>query len=177
MGSFFTTNEEINITFLEGKNIRWIAKKIASETNNSEEDVYKVLEDKEYTKSLIDTYWFLDDVILDKDIYYPLEGYLYPDTYTFKNKDITVEEIFEAMLNQSDKVLTKYKDKLSNLSIHKVLTLASIVELEGKSKEDRQGISRVIYNRISKNMSLGSDVTTYYAAKVDLNERDLYIHL
>ena len=166
-------NEEVNITFLEGKNIRWIAKKISSETNNSEEDVYKVLEDREYIESLITTYWFLDETILDKDIYYPLEGYLYPDTYTFKNKDITVEEIFEEMLNQSDKVLTKYKDKMSNLSIHKVLTLASIVELEGKSDEDRQGIARVIYNRISKNMSLGSDVTTYYAIKIDMGERNL----
>ena len=165
--------EEINITFLEGKNMRWIAKKISSETNNSEEDVYKVLEDKEYIKSLITTYWFLDDVILDKNIYYPLEGYLYPDTYTFKNKDVTVEEIFEEMLNQSDKVLTKYKEKISNLSVHKVLTLASIVELEGKSDEDRQGIARVIYNRISKKMSLGSDVTTYYAVKIDMGERNL----
>ena len=167
------TNEEINITFLEGKNIRWIAKKIESETNNLEEDVYKVLKDEEYINSLITTYWFLDEVILDKDIYYPLEGYLYPDTYTFKNKDVTVEEIFEEMLNQTDKVLTKYKDKISNLSTHRVLTLASIVELEGKLDEDRQGIARVIYNRISKNMSLGSDVTTYYAIGIDMGERNL----
>ena len=36
-------NEEITITFKEGKNIRWIAKKIAEETSNSEEDVYKYM--------------------------------------------------------------------------------------------------------------------------------------
>ena len=167
------TKEEINITFLEGKNIRWIASKIASETNNSEDDVYELLEDDEYINSLIDEYWFLNETILDKDIYYPLEGYLYPDTYTFKNKDVTVKEIFKDLLDQTDKVLSKHKEEIGTKSVHKILTFASIIELEGKNEEDRKGIARVFYNRISKNMPLGSDVTTYYGIKVDMGERNL----
>lgn len=167
------TNEEINITFLEGKNIRWIASKIESETNNKEEEVYALLKNKEYINSLINKYWFLDETILDKNIYYTLEGYLYPDTYTFKNKDVTIEEIFEELLEQTDKILSKYKEELNNKSVHKVLTVASIIELEGKNEEDRKGIARVFYNRIAKNMPLGSDVTTYYAIKVDMGERNL----
>lgn len=168
--------DEIKITFLEGKNMRWIAKKIEAETSNKAEDVYKKLEDKEYISKLIDQYWFLTDEIKNQDIYYPLEGYLYPETYTFKNKDVTIEEIFKVLLDETDKILTKYKSYIENkkYSIHQMLTMASIVELEGNDVESRRGIARVIFNRLSKKMSLGSDVTTYYGIKVDMGERNLY---
>ena len=47
--------DEIDITFLEGKNMRWIAKTISEKTNNTEDDVFKKLEDKEYINSLIES--------------------------------------------------------------------------------------------------------------------------
>ncbi len=168
--------DEINITFLEGKNMRWIAKTISENTANTENDVFNKLEDENYIKSLISKYWFLSDEILDKNIYYPLEGYLFPDTYTFSNSNVTVEEIFSAMLDQMNDKLEKYKDKIegNGYNIHKLITVASIVELEAANEDDRSGVASVIYNRIRNNMSLGSDVTTYYAIKVDMSERDLY---
>lgn len=167
---------EVTITFLEGKNIRWIAKKIAEKTNNTENDVYTLLQDKQYIQELINKYWFLTEKVQNVDIYYPLEGYLYPDTYTFTNANVTVKEIFNILLNQTDKVLSNYKDKIqtTGLNIHQILTIASIVELEGKTETDRSGIARVIYNRLKNKMKIGSDVTTYYGIKVDMGERDLY---
>ena len=168
-------NEEVKITFLEGKNMRWIASEIEKNTNNTQKDVYELLEDKTYIKEMVNKYWFLTDEIQNENIYYPFEGYLYPDTYTFKNKDVSVKEIFETLLNQTDKVLSKYKNQIQNskYSVHEILTMASIVEIEGNTSEDRKGIARVFYNRISKNMSLGSDVTTYYGIKVDMGTRNL----
>ena len=83
--------DTISITFVEGKNMRWVANKIAENTNNSEEDVYALLEDEEYINSLIQKYWFLTDDIKNEDIYYPLEGYLFPDTYQFENKEINCD--------------------------------------------------------------------------------------
>lgn len=168
--------DEINITFLEGKNMRWIAKQIAENTNNTEEDVFNKLEDKEYIKTLIEKYWFLTDDILNENIYYPLEGYLFPDTYNFSSKDVTVDQIFTTMLNQMEDKIEELKPDIESqgFSVHKVLTVASIVELEAAQVEDRSGIASVIYNRLKKNMSLGSDVTTYYAIKVDMSERELY---
>ena len=80
-------SDEVKITFIEGKNIRWIAKTIASKTNNTEQDVFNLLEDEEYINELVEKYWFLTDEIKDDRIYYPLEGYLLPDTYSFENKD------------------------------------------------------------------------------------------
>ncbi len=151
------TNKEITITFKEGKTI-------------------EALSDNDYIKTLINKYWFLDDVILDSNIYYPLEGYLAPDTYNFK-VNASVEDIFEKMLDQTDKILTEYKSGIesSNFKVHQILTLASMVESEGVSLEDRKNIAGVFINRLNKNMALGSDVTTYYASKIELGERDLYV--
>ena len=100
-------DETVTITFLEGKNMRYIAQTIAANTNNTANDVYKLLEDDEYISSLIDKYWFLTSKIQNDNIYYPLEGYLYPETYSFENKDVFVETIFEKMIDQMSKVLTK----------------------------------------------------------------------
>ncbi len=163
--------EQITITFIEGKNIRWIAQKIASNTNNSEQDVYDVLKDETYIDSLIKDYWFITESVKNKNIYFPLEGYLFPDTYAFNGKDVSVKDIFKAMLDKMDSVLTEAGAKDKNT--HDILTLASIVELEGLDVASRETIASVFYNRIKLNMSLGSDVTTYYAYKVDMGERDL----
>lgn len=172
----YTNPDEITIKFLEGKHMRYIAKTIADNTNNKTSDVSKLLKDKDYLNSLINDYWFIDKSILNKDIYYSLEGYLYPNTYNFKNKDVTVKEIFKKMLDEMNKKLTPFKSDLekSKYSIHEILTLASIVEVEGGSSTDRAGIAGVFLNRLNSKWSLGSDVTTYYAAKVELSERDLY---
>lgn len=168
-------DDSVKLTFIEGKNMRWIAKKIADKTKNTEDDVFNLLEDEEYIDSLIDKYWFITDDVKNEDIYYPLEGYLLPDTYIFENEDISIEEIFNVVLNFTDKFLSKYKDDLeeNDFSIHELLTLASMAELEGNSLEDRKEIVGVFINRLNEQMSLGSDVTTYYAFKVDMGERDL----
>lgn len=168
-------SDEVKITFIEGKNMRWIAKKIADKTNNTEEDVFNLLKNEEYIDSLIEKYWFLTDEIKDEQIYYPLEGYLLPDTYTFENDDVSVKTIFNIILNYMDKKLTSLKEQIEqkNYTIHQMLTLASMAELEGKSDSDRAEIVGVFFNRLNQNMSLGSDVTTYYAFKVDMGDRNL----
>ncbi|MCI8833421.1 MAG: endolytic transglycosylase MltG [Clostridia bacterium] len=168
--------DTISITFVEGKNMRWVANKIAENTNNSEEDVYALLEDEEYINSLIQKYWFLTDDIKNEDIYYPLEGYLFPDTYQFENKEIKVEKIFETLLNQMDKKLSTYKEDIekSKYSIHKILSAAAIIENEAVFDKDRKDVAGVIYNRLKENMAIQSDVTTYYAFKIEMGSRDLY---
>lgn len=168
-------DDSVKITFIEGKNMRYIAKTIAEKTNNKEEDVYNLLENESYIDSLIEKYWFITDEIKQKDIYYPLEGYLLPDTYVFENEDVSVKYIFNVILNFTEKFLNTYKKEIENndLTIHQILTIASLAELEGKSLEDRKEIVGVFFNRIYDSMSLGSDVSTYYAFKVDMGERDL----
>lgn len=165
-------NEEVKLTFVEGKNMRHFAKTIAEKTVNTEEDVWTLLEDEAYIDSLIEKYWFLTEDIKQEGIYYPLEGYLLPDTYIFENKEVSVKTIFNVMLNYMDKFLSEHKNEIPD-NIHDVMTLASIAELEGVREEDRGEIVAVLKHRIEKGMSLGSDVTTYYAFKVNMGDRDL----
>ena len=171
-----SNTNNIKLTFNEGINMNDVATIIEENTNNSDEDVYNLIEDRDYLNELIDEYWFLSSDILNDKIYYSLEGYLYPNTYIFSSEDVSVRDIFSSMLNEMDRKLSDYKDEIedSELSIHELITLASMVELEGSSIEDRKGIAGVFYNRLDSGMTLGSDVTTYYGARVDLSERDLY---
>ena len=158
------------LLFKEGINMRGIVKIIVDNTDNKEEDVYNLLKDEEYLDSLISKYWFITDDIKNKDIYYSLEGYLYPDTYIYY-KGASVKDIFVKMLDQMGKVLSKYEEdiKSSNYSVHELLTLASMVEQEGSTKDNKPIVASVFYNRLNRGMTLGSDVTTYYGAKLDLN--------
>ena len=163
---------EILITFKEGINMRGIAKLIKENTSNSEDDVYKKLKDEKYLNSIIEKYWFLTDDIKNSKIYYSLEGYLFPDTYRFNSKDVTVEEIFNKMLDQMEKELNKYKKQIENskYSVHELITLASITQSEGYNEDDFKNIASVFYNRLKTGMALGSCVTSYYGVKKDMTD-------
>lgn len=164
-------SEAVEIMFVTGKRLPYYVTKISEAYNISEEEVNEVFNDKTYLQELINKYWFLTDEILDQNIYYPLEGYLWPDTYKF-NKDATVKQIIETLLDQTDTKLSVYKDDiaLTEKSVHSLLTLASMVELEAVTAEDRAGVASVFNNRIKLGMTLGSDVTTYYAAKKEMTD-------
>lgn len=160
---------DVSVTFREGLNMRAIAKLISDNTNNSEDDVYNLLNDDEYLDELINTYWFINEDIKNDKIYYSIEGYLFPETYVI-NKKSSVKDIFKIMLDEMDKKLTPYKNDInnSNFNVHQILTLASIIELESGTSNDRALVSGVFYNRLNtKGETLGSDVTGYYGAKMD----------
>jgi len=160
---------EIEITFKEGITMRDIATVISKNTNNSYESVIEKANDIAYINSLINKHWFITDDIKNDSIYYKLEGYLFPDTYRFNNKDVTVEEIFNKMINKMASILEPLKKDIekSSLSIHELLSLSSMVEKEAAREKDRSSVASVFMNRIKLGMSLGSDVTTRYAFKVD----------
>lgn len=164
------TGNEIDLLFREGINIRHIAKVIDKNTNNTEQDVYALLEDEEYIDSLIKQYWFLTNEIKNEDLYYSLEGYLAPNTYRFADENVSITTIFTKMLKQMDKILSKYKGAIedSDFNIHQFMTLASIVESEGVNDDDRPKIAGVFYNRLKSKWAFGSCVTACYAAKIDV---------
>ena len=158
--------EEIKLQLLEGKTMTDLAEVVEKVTVNTKEQFLNKMKDKEYIKKLSEKYWFIDyDTVINKDIYYPLEGYLFPDTYIFDNKEVGIETIIDTMLKHTEKKLVDYKnitDK-KKLTIHEVLTLASIIELEAgtsktKSEEktltDREIVAKIFMNRINKKMSL-----------------------
>ena len=159
----------IRLTFKEGETISDYAKLIADNTNITSEEFINTSRDISLLNSLIDDYWFLTDSILNEEIYYPLEGYLFPDTYEFAKDNLTSEEIIRTLLDEEEENLSSYKEKLENTDIHSIITLASITELEGVKDEDRKMIISVFNNRLEQGMNLGSDVTTYYAFNEEMD--------
>ena len=170
-------DNSIKITFVDGKTFENFANVIAEKTNNSIDDVYNLIEDEEYIDSLIQKYWFITDEIKNGDIYYNLEGYLKPDTYTLEDENVSVEEIFNVIFSFEDKFFSKEENRQliedSGLTVHQIFSLASVIEKEASNKEDMPKIAGVFFNRLDNNMPLGSDVTTYYAFHIDLSESDL----
>lgn len=164
-------NDSVSITFIEGETLKKFITRIADKFEWNEEELHASLADKEYLQNLINEYWFLEDTILDEDIYYALEGYLFPETYSF-HKDATFNDIIKRMLNQTDLVLSGYRKQLedSDYSVHEILTMASIIEKEALSDEDRTKVSQVILKRIAIDMNLGMDVTSYYGVQKEMTE-------
>ncbi len=167
--------DSVSVTFVEGKRIPYFVSVVNKNFGYSEEEIYKVISDEAYLKELINKYWFLTDEVLNDKLYYALEGYLYPDTYAFK-KEASIKEIVEKLLDGMANKLAGCRELIdsSKYNVHEILTLASIVELEGANSDDRNGVAGVFFNRLNRGMSLGSDVTTYYGAKVNMADRDLY---
>ena len=168
-------NDTKVLTFREGLNIRQIAKIVEEKLNIKSDDFIAVLSDSSNLDKWINEYWFLTNDIKNSEIYYPLEGYLFPDTYHF-DEGATSVEVIEKMLDNTEKRLEPYKNKIvtSSSSIHDIITMSSILELEVSASSDRNGVVSVFYNRINSNMPLQADATTYYAEKLELHERDLY---
>ena len=85
------------------------------------------------------------------------------------NKDVSVDTIITTLLNEFNKKVSPYKEEIknSNYNIHELITLASIAESESLPGADRKKVVSVSVNRMKNGMSLGSDMTAYYAYKLD----------
>lgn len=98
-----------------------------------------------------------------------LEGYLFPDTYNY-SPAAAPEELISLMVNRFEDVFTpEWTARASQLrlTVHQVITLASIVEEEARVAEDRAKISSVIHNRLKIGMPLACDPTFIYAAQLE----------
>lgn len=153
------------LTIKEGTTIPEVAKEFAEILNISADEVIKQWGDQEYLKSLINEYWFIDESILDKDILYPLEGYLYPETYYITEKEPDLKSMTKLALDMMDKRLSSYQEDIEKMgwTPHQFLTFASVVERESLYDEDRPKIAGVFMNRLNKDMLLQSDITVNYA--------------
>jgi len=92
------------------------------------------------------------------------EGYQFPDTYYFP-KNAGANSILTAMTERFKSVFTdEWKQRADELdmSVHQVVTLASIIEKETGAVHERPLISSVFHNRLKNNMRLQSDPTVIY---------------
>ncbi|MGB9867543.1 MAG: endolytic transglycosylase MltG [Bacillota bacterium] len=98
---------------------------------------------------------------------YPLEGYLFPDTYRIDEQS-SERQIVETMVARFRQVFTedlRRRAQELNMTPHEVITLASIIEKEAVVDWERAKISGVFHNRLKLGMKLDADPTVLYALK------------
>lgn len=93
-----------------------------------------------------------------------LEGYLFPDTYEISPED-GIEEIVEKMLDNFDKKLTsELREEISSQgkTVHEIVTMASLLEKEVRTFEDKKIVAGILWKRLESNMLLQVDATIVY---------------
>lgn len=140
----------------EGYTVREIAKAVAANGRISEADFLKAASSSDQ---------LLPYMKGNRNVTYPTEGFLFPDTY-FIPYDATAEDVVALMLQNFDAHLTdamKAGIAKQNLSVYQFVTLASLIEKEAKYEKDRPLIASVFENRLKIHMKLQSDASISYA--------------
>ena len=162
------------IVIPEGYTLEQIAKAIEDNANTkvkgdktpySSKNFLKLMKDKDFIKKMKEKYpKLLADLPDSNKAKYQLEGYLFPATYDY-TKDTSLEDLADQMLGTMDSYLSQYYDKISQskYNINVILALASLVEKEGQTDEDRAKIASVFYNRLDADMPLQSNIAVLYA--------------
>jgi UPF0755 protein len=145
---------EYEVTVVEGDSLREVGEKLSEKGIADNESFRRLSSDKD----------FLSSYRIDAP---SLEGYLFPDTYKIP-KGMDPSEAIGMMINEmrekfSEKLRTKAAE--IGLSEREVLTLASIVEKEAVTDDERPLISAVYHNRLKKRIPLQADPTAIYGIK------------
>jgi UPF0755 protein len=107
-----------------------------------------------------------------------LEGYLFPETYYFA-RATKPKDVIRTMVDGVKQLWTpelEAQAKRLHLTLHEVLTLASVVEKETGIREERELIAAVFHNRLRRRIPLQSDPTVIYGLTAfdgNLRKRDL----
>lgn len=171
---------DAKITIPEGYSIDQIAALFEKEAGVKQEDFLALMKDEQFFNEMAGRYpELLTSAKQAKDVRYRLEGYLYPATYNYY-KENDLKDIVEQMIVKTDQVMSPYYDAIAEkkLTVQQVLSIASLVEKEGVTDEDRRKIAQVFFNRIEVDMPLQSDISILYAMdehKVHLSNKDTQV--
>ncbi|MCC8357407.1 MAG: endolytic transglycosylase MltG [Oscillospiraceae bacterium] len=109
-----------------------------------------------------------------------LEGYLFPDTYDFYQGESATVAINRFLRNTSNKLTEEMEEQAASMgyTMHDIIIIASLIEKEAGSDEERATIASVIYNRLNAGWTLGLDSTINYilgSSTFELTSDDLAI--
>lgn len=152
------------LTVREGLRLEEIAATVAAQTGISEAD-FIALATTGWRETDLKEYRFLADLPPDA----PLEGYLFPETYRLP-EEVTAYDVVARMLATFDvRVNEEIRMGAANqgLTVHQLVTLASIVEREAVIPEERPIIAGVFLNRLRNGWLLNADPTVQYGLGYD----------
>jgi len=151
---------KVKITFPEGFNLKEIEKRL-----NSSELASEISFQKLFVRDFKNEFDFLKDTPGEAN----LEGYLFPDTYFFPPniKDRETAEIF--LSNFDEKLTQEMRDEIEkqNKKISDIVIMASLIEKEVKTEEDKKVVSGIFWKRIEIGQPLQSCATIAYVLGVD----------
>jgi UPF0755 protein len=149
-------DEGIHVTIPEGYTLKQIAALMDERGVTDGGELYRLATDATAIADL------QADFALPKTT---LEGYLFPDTYTFKSRTSPAKVLESLLANFGTRFARPYSQEIgaSGRSLHDVVTIASLIEREARVPEDRARIAGVIDNRLKRHMRLEIDATVLYA--------------
>jgi len=152
------TPRERDIIIIEGWNSKQIADYLEKEGIVSGTDFLNYV--SKVNPELKSDYQFLEDLDIDES----LEGYLFPDTYRIFNKATTSEIVGKMLTNFDKKLTTDLREEIARQgqTIEEIITLASIIEKEVATDEDRKIVSGIFQKRLRDNYPLQSDATVNF---------------
>jgi len=165
--------EYVTLTIPEGFRVEQIAERVAEVTGIPAEEFLALTTDG--IASFAAGHPYVADIQTGT-----LEGYLFPKTYRVVEGS-TATDVIELMLDQFDTEIATVdlsRATAEGLTLHEVVTLASMVEREARVAEERPLVASVIYNRLDRGMPLEIDATIEYVIqerKPRLLNRDLEI--
>ena len=165
---------DFRLKLAEGLTVSQTAAQVEEQLRIPEDDFLKQAKASNY----VDDYPFLEGVSDDS-----LEGFLFGKTYYFGETDVSADSVIRAMLNQYDDEMSSLDFETARDTIHAtygiditdyaLLKMASIIEKEATTDEDRPLIASVFYNRIKAGMNLQSDATMMYVTGGEVTSEDL----
>lgn len=171
-----TARQEIEVTLLEGWTIEQMDAYLSLEIQLFEPGEFAQVAQVTDSRSVLpdETYDFLISKPADVD----LEGFLFPDTYRLFI-DSEPKDLVKKMLDNFGKKVTpelrqKFQDQ--GLNVFEAVTLASIVEREVQTAEDKKIVAGLLLDRLSIGMALQVDSTVAYAQQksgTELTSQDL----
>lgn len=148
--------ESYKITIPEGYELRQIVDKLEKEGLINREVFMREVETGNFD------YDFVKNIPAREN---RLEGYLYPDTYSFTGNESEHEIITVMLDNFNKKVIPVYEQSGVAQSLDEIIKLASVIEREAAGEDDRAKVASVFVNRINKGMKLESCATVQYILK------------
>lgn len=164
-GSDVPLDDASKLTIPEGYDVDQIGTLVAKKTDFSKDDFLNLMNDEAFFNQLKEQY---PDLLTDagnaEGVKYRLEGYLFPATYNVL-KTNNLQELVTQMVDATNQVVAPYYSRIreKGMTVQEVMTLASLVEKEGVTTEDRKKIAQVFFNRIDEGMPLQSDISILYA--------------
>jgi len=154
------------MTIPEGLTLEQIGNIVEKKTPYTQKEFMDLVTSDEFVQKMKAKYpELVTDAVLADNIRYDLEGYLFPATYSYFEEKPSLESIVDEMVGAMDKLVKSYSDVLAEkkISVHQLLTFASLLEEEATAQTDRETIASVFYNRIDQGMPLQTDPTVLYA--------------